>query len=210
MFPILLVSQSLQNVDNFIQNIIKEGKYSQTAIYRYKSQGTIITIEQIREITSLFKRVPEKLLICIYNFDSAKKESQNAFLKTLEEKNHYAQFVLQVFSEESVLPTIQSRCIVKRIYEKSDKTTRLDFPAISLSELNDMTKEKAIEFCDSIIAYAHTAIHAHIPIIPSYIKEVLRVRNLLIKNNINPQLTVDHLFLNFKLQNSNSSKAPNI
>ncbi|HLL60094.1 MAG TPA: hypothetical protein VK338_00080, partial [Candidatus Nitrosocosmicus sp.] len=125
---------------------------------------------------------------------------QNAFLKTLEEKNERVQFILQISSESSVLSTIVSRC--KTIKIKST-TTLKNTDILPFTELlgiyGDMTKEKAIKLCDEWLHIYHEKIHADdFAINHNLVKEILRIKNLIVSNNLNAQLAIDHLILQFK------------
>lgn len=209
--PILLLSDSKRAADKYIKDYVKNNKMSTAAMFVYEPDGTVITIDQVREITSLFGRFdPIRKLIVIHDFDSAKEPTQNALLKTLEEKSVAAQFILVSKNELSVLPTIVSRCTIVKLRAAQNKEIELDFNkdiAALLDEFSYIEKNsaKAIALCDAMLQHFHKRIldrdvkkkseDAQIPLI---VKEIMRVRNMIKRNNLGGQIAIDHLCIFIK------------
>lgn len=204
MFPILLIATK-RTAEGYVKKHIKEQMYPITHIHIIEPLTTIITIDQIREIIKTALYTSQKTLIVIYNFETAKKESQNAFLKTLEEKNNSIQFILQATGEYGVLPTITSRSMLVRLKSSGSKkqianqTIKDLLMELDMQDYGEMTKEKAIHFCNRWLSIFHTQIEEVSSKKQSeVIKELIRVSDLIQKNNINPQLSIDHLILLMK------------
>lgn len=203
--PILLISKDSQATEKYLQDFIKSGQFVPYRIFRYLPDPNVIKIDHIREIKSLLVRAEtEKKLIIIYSFDTAKTETQNAFLKTLEEKINNVQFILLVGDETQVLSTIQSRCKVVNLKSssapKAFKSINFarSFPQL-LADYGNMNKEKAINVCDQFLWYfkrllVKDSLYPRIVFI-KIIKEIIKVRNLIFKNNLNPQTAIDHLLI---------------
>lgn len=206
MFPILLISKNSRTTEKYINDYIKSQKVSPSYIFRYCPDPNVIKIDHIREIKSMLIRAEtDKKLIIIYSFDTAKIETQNAFLKTLEEKNDQVQFIIVVGDETQMLPTIVSRCKIVKLKHPllSDASLKKvqSFSFIQplpqlLSQYNNMNKEKAIKICDQFLWHFRK-----INLSPAgwqnvkILKEILKVRNLILKNNLNPQIAIDHILI---------------
>jgi len=81
------------------------------------------TIDEVREVSSWLFTKPTTghgKGVVIDNADEMKSEAANALLKTLEEPPDYGYIVLVAKSEQSVLPTLRSRCRIFRFGRLSD------------------------------------------------------------------------------------------
>jgi hypothetical protein len=203
MFPLLLVTTSKRVVDGYIKKIVKEKAIKSTHINLIQPITSIISIDQVREIINLAQRVSELTLIAVYEFDTAKRETQNAFLKTLEEKNNNIQFILQISRESAILPTIISRSKIIKLTSTKKPEVEISLSALinelSMDNYNDMTKEKAIVFCDAWLSNFQQGLR-DLPAVKirNVVTELINVRELIMKNNLNPQLAIDHLILHVK------------
>lgn len=214
MIPILLITRSKKYADKYVRDYIKKNSIAPSAVFTYEMDGTVITIDQIREISGLFARHdPTKKLICIFDFDTAKEAAQNALLKTLEDKADLAQFIIVAKNEQAVLSTIASRCTVVKIKSeiKKERTFVFDSSVTDLlAEFSFVEKnsDKAIDICDNLLAFFQKEIQK-LPLnskkitqnytsIPLIVKEILRVRNLIDRNNLGSQIAIDHLFIFIK------------
>ena len=84
-----------------------------------------VTVDEVRELSSWLFTKPSSgtgKAVIIDRADEMRGEASNALLKTLEEPPVYAYICLIVRSEESVLPTIRSRCRVFRFGPLSDSS----------------------------------------------------------------------------------------
>ncbi|MDO4774098.1 MAG: hypothetical protein Q4A37_03175 [Candidatus Saccharibacteria bacterium] len=81
---------------------------------------TIITIEQIRDLTaSLRTHATTRRMIIINPADAMTDQAQNALLKSLEEPNANTHFILVGATTGNILPTIQSRCQIVPLHRTS-------------------------------------------------------------------------------------------
>lgn len=211
MLPIILLTDDKKESDKFIANIVKQYQIRPTAVFSYYKEKTAITINQIRELTNLFSRVETQgqKLIVINDFHTAKAEAQNALLKTLEEKAPQAQFILIVSNQKSILPTILSRSRIirlKKTQKNVEEFNEFDELAKALADLSDIEKnpQKAINYCDKLLFYFRKKLLVANKEkngkskAPEILKEIIRVRNFVDKNNLNPQLAADHLVIFIK------------
>ena len=75
--------------------------------------GSLITVDQIREINSALSFQPHESEARVFIIDGAESlgsEGANAFLKSLEEPPAFVFFLLLATAADKVLPTIASRC----------------------------------------------------------------------------------------------------
>jgi len=204
MFPILLISKDISVTEEYLNQFIKANKFLSYNVFRYRPEPNVIKIDQIREIKAMLTREKaEKKLIIIYSFNTAKAETQNAFLKTLEEEANKAQFIIVVEDETQALPTITSRCKVVKLVSDLPTSSFNEVGAEQfsqplpqlLSNYSNINKERAIKICDQFLGYfrGRDAINRVSTI--NILKEILVVRNLVLKNNLNPQMAIDHLLI---------------
>lgn len=207
MLPLILISDNSRATSAYIKAYIKKNRFLLSAVFTLHKDPRVITIEQIRELNPLFERAGnDRLLIVIHDFETAKIETQNALLKMLEEKGERVQFILVTSLLWSIMPTVLSRCVVERI-----QTTKKSGPAIDLSgdlttlmrryTIDKKTDNGALVLCDEILSHIHNRwldgksdLCGH-TISPVFAREVLAIRNGLARNNINPQIAIDHLLI---------------
>ncbi|OGK20019.1 hypothetical protein A3C23_03485 [Candidatus Roizmanbacteria bacterium RIFCSPHIGHO2_02_FULL_37_13b] len=210
MLPIILISPNRKETEKYI-NYLKKKYYPKALVHEFEKDPNIITIDQIREITSLFKFASKmQRIIVVHNFETAKEETQNAFLKTLEESSVKAQFVLVTTDVNAMLPTIHSRCRIFRLNKSEVDSVDFDFNLSLFNLLSSMTLKKrdkieGIAQCDRLISYFKARFIdlskkniVKLKIYSDILKEVINVRRLLDKNNLNPQLALDHLIIFIK------------
>lgn len=208
MFPIILISTNKKQAEEYLGHFIKINQFSPSYIFHYYPEGKVIKISQIREIQRLLIREDKtRKLIIIHDFDTAKVEAQNAFLKTLEEKNEKAQFIMIIGNETQVLPTILSRCkIIKLKSLTSNSPLMFDHslfpqsPSHLLLKYSNTKKEKAVKICDELLWFFRKLLISDISLerttfIIKIIKEILKVRTFLLRNNLNSQIAIDHLLI---------------
>ncbi|MBI2327756.1 hypothetical protein HYU92_05565 [Candidatus Curtissbacteria bacterium] len=84
-----------------------------------------VSIDQIRELKQHIFQKPVKdkyKFILIEQAEKLTKEAQNALLKIYEEPPTHAIIVLEANDKSQILPTIQSRAIIKQIYDDKFQT----------------------------------------------------------------------------------------
>jgi len=138
-----------------------------------------IKIDQIRELQRQLSLkpysgkykiavIPEAHLMTVH--------SQNALLKTLEEPSGQAILILTSPSEYLLLPTIVSRCQIKRFYQEIPEA-----------------KEFGENLDDWIVHYRNKLIKYQNKNYLEFLKEIIKIRNLLNFTNINKNLAMDNL-----------------
>ena len=199
MIPIIILIKTEKDKRKHLQTLPEK-----TTLQIYPDQG-VLKINQIREVK---KQIPllrsQKIRIIINNFDLANTQAQNAALKLLEEESAFAEFILTAYNINNILPTIQSRCRVldmrdNRVEHTKDmlKTNKLDFDKAVAQE-----KQQALEFIDKLINLLFYNLRRDkTRSLAAVIHKALESRYLLEKNNLNPQLTIDHLLIMMKKSN---------
>lgn len=212
MIPIILVSKNDEKKEEYINNFIKQEKILPYLIFRIKPLKEEISIDQVRELKKeLVAYIKNRRLFIIYTFETASIESQNALLKTLEEKTAHCQFILAVTDIHNILPTIQSRCKIVHISKENNNVVSQEIinyiNKIKLSSNNDFLAEKiitgisrleVINFIDQLLIYFKNNYLEEPEIIPKILKKSLQIRALIQNNNINPQLAIDNLLIFIK------------
>jgi DNA polymerase-3 subunit delta' len=130
-----------------------------------KAKVVVFSIQKIDDARNLIAflnfSIPEKTLIVIKNFQHASEECSNALLKSIEEPQENIIFAIHSTNENTISPTIRSRCklisSVSEIYESEYKDVE-DFlkmdPVERFSVFDDKKKrEDALEFANKIISY---------------------------------------------------------
>jgi len=172
----LFVGQDLKKqVLKFIKNI----SYNKHDLYFLESS-------KIQEIRDLQKKLSLKTysnkykIAVIYDTHLISVPAQNAILKTLEEPTPKTILILTTLSEYLLLPTIVSRCQIKRFYSKvpeADLDEDLDTWLIYYR--NKLIKSQKIEYLRML-------------------KKVLEIKKIA-KYNINQKLILDNLEIHKKL-----------
>ncbi len=145
-----------------------------------------IKIEQIRELQRQLSLKPysgKYKIAVIPEAHLMTVQAQNALLKTLEEPLGQAILILTSLSEYLLLPTIVSRCQIKRFYQE-------------IPDITDLS-----ENLDDWIDYYRNKLIKHQTCLPAggtknyldFLKQVIKIRNLLNSTNINKNLAMDNL-----------------
>jgi DNA polymerase III gamma/tau subunit len=214
MIPLIVISKKPDVQEKYIEDFISTGEYFSYYIFKIHPVKTEISIDQIRAVTKeIIMDIPKSRLFIIYNFDTASLEAQNAFLKTLEEKNEKNQFILLVNDITRVLPTIQSRSknilldkdnqeevvineSVKNLIERIERDKDYTF----FSPVSGITRDDAIKLFDHVIVVLREKLKEGNQTTPAILKKALQQKSLLLNNNLNAQLAVDSFFIYYTKQ----------
>lgn len=162
-----------------------------------------IKIEGVRELRqSLLTSGTSSRIIIFSGFDTATPEAQNAMLKLLEETGTSHGFYLVVTQLSRVIPTVRSRCAIRDLREtqgliNSRKSVSTSPIALTKRELLlsidtvVSSREDGVKFFDEILSRASEDLRAHPATTPESLRHALRLRHLLLENNVNPQVAVD-------------------
>lgn len=119
-------------------------------------------IEDARNLNSYINlSIPEKTAVLIKNFQNATEESVNAVLKNIEEPQENLVYVIHSRSENSLLPTLRSRCqiihavstICKGDYSDIEKFINMNLSGKSELLNKNKKREEAIVFSDRLLEY---------------------------------------------------------
>lgn len=200
MIPQILISNNEKLVGEQISIYRKEFNIPENRVFEYREDGMVFKIETMREIVNFVNATENQdKIIVLYNFDLAKIETQNTFLKTLEEKNTHNLYVIVSKSVGGILETIISRCKIVRLENKKPRKSPDDNLNIDndqyfslLQKYEGIDKEKAVRVCDLLLRILQSRLKED-PSLALKIKEVMKSKRLLEKNNVNAQITIDHI-----------------
>lgn len=171
-----------------------------TIVAPEKEELIVGQIQNLHMLTRFSTTRP--MLIAIVGLDKSSIEVQNMLLKTLEELAERYIFLLFVESVECLVSTIRSRCLVRSLIStKEDDNKKLMLsPADHFSfALNvDTTKEQALQKIDDYLK--RSSVQSM-----SFMKHVLKIRSLIMNNNVDPGMGLDNILL-FYLKHSTINK----
>lgn len=206
MIPHLLITPNRKITEGYIKTLILERKIKPYNVFRIEPEESSLKIEQIRDIKStLIRADPEPRMVIIFDFDTARDEAQNAFLKTLEEKANLVQFVIVVKDKTAVLSTIASRCktieLKSTVLKINSELTNIDknslYENMRLFTFPERDKKKALKKFDEILHFYSIRLHKN-PSLSAAITRLIELRRQVDKNNLNPQAALDKFFIEFK------------
>ncbi|OGC38510.1 hypothetical protein A3K42_00705 [candidate division WWE3 bacterium RBG_13_37_7] len=170
-----------------------------------------IGIDDVREGISFLQKKPftwKKKYLIILNAEKLTDEAQNALLKTLEEPPTYANIILLAKTEDTLLPTVVSRCTKRRVAftsEKnpSEKQKLADVIKMTLGERLDWVGNTATEEKEDIIEMLEEWMieeHSHLSETKNTqnLVNITKVKEDLENTNINMRLALETLLLSLK------------
>lgn len=209
MLPLIIVGKTKTSLTSCLRKYLKDNSFPAYLIFEIKPVKQEILISQIRQLKKELSLTQSgKRLVIFYNLDKSSLETQNALLKTLEEKNEITQFIILVNNLQKILPTIQSRSKIIRlsqkievvvdnkyikILEKVERSKQPDF--LAEPELERISREQALEFIDQLLVYYRQKLATDLIKASRVIKQAMILRNLIENNNLNSQLTLDSLLI---------------
>ncbi|MEI6533001.1 MAG: hypothetical protein WCO06_04125 [Candidatus Roizmanbacteria bacterium] len=211
MLPLIIVESDEQKRKEYINDFILQNSIKTYAVSSILPEKTEITIDQSRSVIKDLKlQMPYKRLFVFYSFDLANNEAQNSLLKTFEEQSVNNCFIMFVANSNLVLPTIRSRStlIIRSNRDLMDKKETSDISEyllqiyqnslpikISYVFLSGVNRERSLEICDALLFFLRSRMIDNKPFLVPLIKRCIETRQLIISNNLNPQLAVDSIFL---------------
>ena len=204
MLPIILVSPQESQIKDFLLELRQEKNEAIIIFVSPKKQ--LYSIDDIREIKNeIFFFEKKRRIYFLRDFHRSSIEAQNAFLKILEEPPAKIQFILTTESIYALLPTIISRAKVINLEKKSTDKNKSSLAShfsitkilkeAKLVEIKD--KEEALKFIEELILFFKKELIKN-PDYFSIIKEAVKIRYLILSNNLNWQLSIDHLLIFIK------------
>lgn len=119
MMPYIVNSPDESLWDEYVKDYAQKHAIHSSHIHVLKPEKDVFTIEMARDVTRLVSTPTASLLIALYHFETARSDTQNALLKTLEESAEHIHIVLFVTESGSLLPTVMSRCVAISLGESS-------------------------------------------------------------------------------------------
>ena len=203
MIPLLLVT----NNNKELKKILTEIKNKTDIFFEITPEKTEYSINEIKNIVSETKIFySQRRLYYLPNFHISSLPAQNAFLKMLEEPPLNVQIILTTDRAEKLLPTIVSRC---KIINLAHKVLKEDGEVESLllnfildkekgifnqKPFNKIDKENVDKLIEQIILFFRKRLSIDSKA-ANVIKEIIRLKTLVTNNNLNPQLTIDHILI---------------
>lgn len=194
MHAFLIIGNKTEDLENQIEKILEEAS-------AVRFDLTLQRIADVKELKSLVKvSFGQKTAILINDFENATEETQNAFLKNLEEPQKNIIYILLANSLNGILPTIISRCEVREIKNQSidisekDHIEIVDFINSSvgsklafISKIKD--REEAVSFINNLIIVSHSLLIDG-KVSPKFIENAQKTLTALkLNGNVNLQLT---------------------
>ena len=181
--PLLIQSEDKNSVIEYIQNTIKH-----ISIVETNTEGDL-TIEKLRAIMRMSSMQHTHPIMCVvWGFDTATVQTQNAFLKTLEEQPPYLTYCLVCTNEQQIVQTILSRCQSIRLKRLVTEEILDDIPKIVriwTHEKPKRTREEGLTFIDSLLLKSTYTISKNPPA-AHYCKNLLTARQSIDTYNIDP------------------------
>ncbi len=211
MIPKLLVNNNIEEIQKYIDLLIKQFLVSPFDITSLGQNNYSIKIDLVRELKQKLNLKPwsgTKKVTIIYNAHHLTNEAQNAMLKILEEPLEDTIIILACPNENLLLPTIISRCEIVRIESKDmvrSKTGGEDgqmdigekfklaeelSKKIDKDETLEATRKRVEEWFATTIAETQPS-----PATAKNLKILLSAQKQ-IRQNLNMRLVLENYFLN--------------
>jgi hypothetical protein len=218
MHSYLIVSNNQRLIDEKIEEISPfSTKGENIPDLMYAVGENSIGIDEIREVKSFLRVKPFReshKVVIVRDAARLTLPAQNALLKTLEEPPENSIIVLTAVSETSLLPTIVSRCEVihlasqqPKMEEETSKEIELLVSTIGESNVGKRVslaggyaypKEKGKELCVNLIYFFRQELKINPTSAVLHNLELVQKSFLRLDQNVDPKLTMEHLFLNIK------------
>lgn len=216
MQSILIVGEK-EKVREEAEKICRENKISRFDKEVIESEKAV-GIEEIRKLQErLFLTPVEGKLkaVVLEAFFGMTTQSQNAFLKLLEEPPAHALILILTSSLDFVLPTILSRCSLINVEQKQTLTAaetaenlqiieELKNQGVSnglkIAQDNGKDREIALEFLEKLIISAESSVgnkKFEDRQLLQILKALQKTYTIIKSTNVNPRFALENLFLNF-------------
>ncbi|MCR4330137.1 MAG: hypothetical protein NUV65_06370 [Candidatus Roizmanbacteria bacterium] len=181
--PLLIQSGDKDKVIKYIENTFKEARVVET-----NTEGDL-TIEKLRTIMRLSSIQQTQSIVCVvWGFDTATIQTQNAFLKTLEEQPPYLLYCLICTNEQQIVQTILSRCQSIHLTRVISEEILDDIPLVVRTwtrEKAKRTREDGLAFIDTLLLKSTNTMYKN-PASARHCKNLLTARQSIDAYNIDP------------------------
>lgn len=174
---------------------------------------TPLQIDDVRQLAQDMMMTPyqsDHSTFVILEIDKASLPAQNALLKSLEEPPQHIQIMLTTSRIEKVLPTIQSRCVIKIFADQSEPANQEDINQIfqqikkdsftNLFLLSEKYKERgeAMKFLDQLTRFLHQRNQEQPQLSYTQALKFLITTQDTLEKNVNVRLALEDLFFRLK------------
>lgn len=210
MQSILITSKDQENIRLAAKQICDENKISRFDVEIIPSEKTvgIGDIRKLQEKLFLKPMESEKKAVILEAFLGMTADSQNAFLKVLEEPPTDTIIMILTSSLDFVLPTVLSRCNLINL-DKVKQLTNEEITgnlqlltelknggaskALKVAQDNGKDREVALTFLEGLIISLHTKLEKENLQI---FKGLQKTYTIIKTTNVAPRLALENLFLN--------------
>lgn len=186
---------------------VDASKYPYISWFSDESSLKIATVRQIQEHVS-FAHTDGTRYCVVLGIDTASLPAQNALLKLVEEPPAHTQIVLIGNSLASILPTIQSRCLidveseqVETVHAESVYTELYgaSIPTALEQAENYTDRAEALTLTSSLLQYLHAELekNGENQTLQQHLQATLALKKRL-EQNCNVQLVVEEAFLQYR------------
>jgi DNA polymerase III gamma/tau subunit len=210
MQSILITGKDKDQIKLAAQEICNDNKISRFDIEIIETEKTvgIGEIRKLQEKLFLKPMESETKAVILEAFLGMTADSQNAFLKVLEEPPNDTIIMILTSSLDFVLPTVLSRCSLinldqvkkltdEEIADNLKLITELKngdaSKALKIAQDNGKDREVALTFLESLIISLHTKLESENSQI---LKDLQKTYTIIKITNVAPRLALENLFLN--------------
>ena len=208
----IIISKNREKAREFVKKMADESKISKFDIYSYETEKAV----GIGDVKSLSKQIflkpmqGTKKMVVLEAFFGMTIDSQNAFLKVLEEPPLSTTIVI-LASSNFFLPTILSRCKLIELdremdFEKDEEKNLLEIlenlkstgvgEKLKLAQDLAKDKEQALIFLEKLIIVARNEMVKREELqFKDYLKVLQKYYKEISKSNVNLRLGLENLFL---------------
>lgn len=206
----ILIIGTIEKTRQKALEIIKENKISKfdTDIIESQKSVGIGDIRLLQKSIFLKPIKSEQKGVILEAFLGMTIDSQNAFLKLLEEPPNNTIIIILVNSLDFLLATILSRCSILTL-EKNVKLETKDLKdyletlnmiqkgkgILKIAQDNGKSREEALKFLENLMLAAHENLDNDKTLIKPF-KSMQKTYNIIKTANISPRFALENLFLN--------------
>jgi DNA polymerase III gamma/tau subunit len=211
MQSILITGKDKENLREAAQKICDDNKVSRfdREIIATEKTAGIGDIRKLQEKLFLKPIEGETKAVILEAFLGMTTDSQNAFLKVLEEPPNDTVIMILTLSLDFVLPTVLSRCSLINLDRTKQLTTEEitnnllllaelknggTSKALKIAQDNSKDREVALAFLEGLIISLHTQLESENLQI---LKALQKTYTIIKTTNVAPRLALENLFVNF-------------
>jgi len=217
MHSYIIVGDNQEGIDTKVSQLVPFNNFLTSPDFLNLQTEGSLGIEVIRDLKKFLSRKPyqeDTKVVCLPTADRLTIPAQHALLKTLEEPPGECLIILITSNEALLLPTIISRCQVIRLgkgdYRSVDNVGGDIVELIELigkQNIGDRVtlagkytypRQKAEKLCLDLINYFRHELISNSNVLAVEDLKLAKTAYERIKANVDPRLTIEHLFLNLR------------